>query len=126
MGFFRGFLCRPCFNNPDQKTSSVHTTIYLPLEGSANLPTASFAPQRPELPGKWREGDNIEYLVKDVVKGEKSVQWVPAKVVAVRSRIVRDVERREFRLTYTNSNKHQETTYWMPHSDLRLRVPRRY
>merc|ERR1719421_135719 len=126
MGLFRGFLCRPCYNNPDQKAAAVNTTIYVPQDYPGDLPTASFAPQRPDptLPGKWREGDTIEYLMKDVVKGEKSVQWVPGKVVAVRSRVVRDLERREFRISYHNANRHQETTYWMPHSDLRLRAPR--
>jgi hypothetical protein len=124
MGLFRGFLCRPCFNNPAQQSSAVHTTIYMPADYSADLPTASFAPQRAQVPGKWREGDAIEYLVKDVVKGQQAVQWVPAKVVATRSRVVRDVERREFRVSYTNKHRHEETTYWMPHSDLRLRCPR--
>jgi hypothetical protein len=123
MGLLRIF-CRPCYNNPAQQTSAVNTTIYMPTDYAGDLPAASFAPQRPEAPGKWREGDTIEYLMKDVVKGEKCVQWVPAKVVAVRSRIVRDVERREFRIAYLNTNRHQETTYWMPHCDLRLRVPR--
>jgi hypothetical protein len=124
MGIFRGFLCRPCCNNPAQQASAVKTTIYMPTEYPADLPAASFtyAPQRPEVPGKWREGDAIEYLMKDVVKGEKCVQWVPGKVVAVRSRLVRDQERKEFRVAYTNLNRHQETTYWMAHSDLRLRA----
>jgi hypothetical protein len=73
---------------------------------------------------KWTEGDDIEYLAVDVVKGERQMKWVRGRVTAVRSRVVRDVERRELRVTYYTNKHHQETTYWMVPSDLRLRVPR--
>lgn len=78
----------------------------------------------PRPPGEWMEGDEIEYLAVDVVKGEKQMSWVRARVVAVRSRMVRDAVRRELRVTYYTNKHHQETTYWMVPSDLRLRVPR--
>lgn len=74
--------------------------------------------------GKWTEGDDIEYLAVDVVKGEKTMKWVRGRVAAVRSRVVRDAARRELRVTYYSNSRHQETTYWMVPSDLRLRVPR--
>jgi hypothetical protein len=72
----------------------------------------------------WQEGDDVEYLAIDVVHGEKSMKWVRARVAAVRTRIVRDMPRRELRVTYYANKRHQETTYWMVPSDLRLRVPR--
>jgi hypothetical protein len=71
-----------------------------------------------------REGDAIEYLVCDVVSGAKCMKWVPGTVAAVRSRVVRDAARRELRVTYYTNKAHQEMTYWMDVSDLRLRVPR--
>jgi hypothetical protein len=79
---------------------------------------------RLDTAGTWQEGHDIEYLAVDVVNGAKQMKWMHARVVAVRTRVVRDVARTELRVTYYTNSFHQETTWWMDTSDLRLRAPR--
>jgi hypothetical protein len=91
---------------------------------TGNLHNSDRPAKRYDPPGKWTEGDEIEYLAVDLINGEKTMKWVRGTVSAVRSRVVRDVARRELRVTYYTNSHHQETTYWMVPSDLRLRASR--